>query len=68
MTARVCPHHLRTIPGNGITTRTLILILDHGLVALALDHDLHLHTPWPARNRPWPCTDHNLNGNPAHTN
>ena len=60
------PHHLHTIPGTGITTRTLIL--DDGLVALALDGDLHLlPTPLgPLATGPWPCADHNLRGNPAH--
>ena len=63
--AGMTPHHLHTIPGAGITTRTLIL--DHGLVALALDHDLHLlPTPLgPLAPGPWPCADHNLAGNPA---
>lgn len=65
--AHMTPHHLHTIPAKGITTRTLIL--DHGLVALALDGDLHLlPTPLgPLATGPWPCADHNLAGNPAHS-
>ena len=64
--ADMTTHHLHTLPGTGITTRTLIL--EGGLVALALDHDLHLlPTPLgPLAPGPWPCADHNLAGNPAH--
>ncbi|MEW1861571.1 hypothetical protein AB0399_14525 [Streptomyces sp. NPDC088194] len=58
-------HRLAELPGTGITSR--VLILDNGMVALTLDKDLHLiRTPLaPLAAGPWPCADHNLQGNPV---
>lgn len=58
-------HRLADLPGTGITTR--VLILGNGTVALTLDKELHfVRTPLaPLATGPWPCADHNLQGNPV---
>lgn len=58
-------HRLAELPGTGITSR--VLILSDGMVALALDKELHLvRTPLaPLAAGTWPCADHNLQGNPV---
>ncbi|WP_435176054.1 hypothetical protein [Actinacidiphila sp. bgisy145] len=58
-------HRLAELPGTGITSR--VLILHNGMAALTVDKDLHLiRTPLaPLATGPWPCTDHNLQGNPV---
>lgn len=58
-------HRLAELPGTGVTSR--VLILGNGMVSLTLGNALHLVPTLlaPLATGPWPCADHNLQGNPV---